>query len=49
MRYDELISTSIKAIKEFDPKIEGPNSFVERFLKKVIKLIICTFLDHQRY
>ena len=36
MQYDELIIQCIKALKEFNPKIEGPNSFIERFLKYVI-------------
>ena len=35
MQYDELITQCIKALKEFNPKIEGPNSFIERFLKSV--------------
>ena len=35
MQYDELIIQCIKALKEFNPKIEGPNSFIERFLKSV--------------
>ena len=37
MQYDELIIQCIKALKEFNPKIEGPNSFIERFLKSVTK------------
>ena len=32
MQYDELI---IKALKGFNPKIEGPNSFIEKFVKSV--------------
>ena len=35
MQYDELITQCIKALKEFNPKIEGPNSFIDKFLKKV--------------
>ena len=35
MQYDELIAQSIKALKEYNPKIEGPNSFIEKFVKKV--------------
>ena len=35
MQYDELIEQCIKALKEFNPKIEGPNSFIERFVKSV--------------
>ena len=35
MQYDELITACINAIKEFNPKIEDPNSFMERFLKTV--------------
>ena len=37
MQYDELIIQCIKALKEFNPKIEGTNSFIERFLKSVTK------------
>ena len=35
MHYDELITHCITAIKGFNPKIEGPNSFIERFVKSV--------------
>ena len=35
MQYDELIEQCIKALKGFNPKIEGPNSFIEKFLKGV--------------
>ena len=35
MQYDELIAQCIKALKEFNPKIEGPNCFIDRFLKTV--------------
>ena len=35
MQYDELITQCIRALKEFNPKIEGPNSFIDKFLKKV--------------
>ena len=35
MQYDELIAQCIKALKGFNPKIEGPNSFIEKFLKSV--------------
>ena len=43
MQYDELIAACIKALKEFNPKIEGPNSFIERFLKTVYKYSNLTF------
>lgn len=36
MRYDELIDACIKCIQNFNPKIEGPDSFADKFLKKVI-------------
>ena len=39
MQYDELIVACINALKGFDSKIEGPNSFIERFLKSVILII----------
>ena len=35
MFYDELIKACIKAIVGFNPNIETPDSFVERFLKTV--------------
>ena len=35
MHYDELITLCIKAIKKYNPKLEGPNSFIERFIKPV--------------
>ena len=37
MQYDELITACINALKGFNPKIEGPNSFIEKFLKSVNK------------
>ena len=42
MQYDELILQCIKALKGFNPKIEGPNSFIEKFVKSVsnIKYVI---------
>ena len=36
MQYDELISACIEAIDNYDPKIETEDSFIEKFLKKVI-------------
>ena len=39
MQYDELITQCIKAVKSFNPKLEGPNSFIERFVKSVNKKI----------
>ena len=35
MQYDQLIVQCIKALKEYNPKIEGPNSFIEKFVKPV--------------
>jgi hypothetical protein len=35
MLFDELILQCIKALKEYNPKIEGPDSFIDRFLKAV--------------
>ena len=35
MLFDELITQCIKALKEYNPKIEGPDSFIDRFLKGV--------------
>ena len=50
MQYDELISACIKALKEFNPKIEGPNSFIERFLKsvKIFFLIFKILIGNKR-
>ena len=38
MFYDELIKACIDAINGYNPDIETPDSFVERFLKKVNKI-----------
>jgi hypothetical protein len=35
MKYEELILTSIECIQKFNPKIEGPDSHAETFLKNV--------------
>ena len=35
MLFNELIKACIKAISGFNPNIETPDSFVERFLKSV--------------
>ena len=50
MQYDELILQCIKALKGFNPKIEGPNSFIEKFVKSVsnIKYIIYHYIDNKR-
>ena len=48
MQYDELITQCIKALKEFNPKIEGPNSFIERFLKSVSYKFINFFKGNKR-
>lgn len=39
MRYDELIDACIQCIQKYNPNIEGPDSFAEKFLKKVLYLI----------
>jgi len=33
MKYDELILSCIKCIQKYDPNIEGPDSWAEKFLK----------------
>lgn len=38
MFYDELIKACIDAINGYNPDIETPDSFVERFLQKVNKI-----------
>jgi hypothetical protein len=39
MHYDELIRQCIESIKKYNPNIEGPDSFIDKYLKKVrIKL-----------
>ena len=45
MQYDELIEQCIKALKGFNPKIEGPNSFIEKFL---IYIYIMQYLYNPR-
>lgn len=35
MKYNELISASIECIKKYNPNTEGPDSFVETYLKNV--------------
>jgi hypothetical protein len=35
MHYDELISQCIEAIKKYNPNIEGPDNFIDKYLKKV--------------
>ena len=44
MQFDELIVQCIKALKEYNPKIEGPNSFIEKFVKKVSHYKIFLFI-----
>ena len=39
MFFDELILACIKGISGYNPNIETPDSFIERFLKGVIKYI----------
>lgn len=38
MFFDELIQACIDAITGYNPKIETPDSFLERYLKKVNKI-----------
>lgn len=38
MFFDELIKACINAISGYNQKIETPDSFIERFLKKVINI-----------
>ena len=38
--YDELIKACIKAISGYNPNIETPDSFVDKFLQNVILLFI---------
>jgi hypothetical protein len=38
MHLDDLIESCIKAIKKFNPVIEGPDSFISKFMRKVKKL-----------
>ena len=33
MKYDELILSCISCIQEFNPNIEGPDCWAEKFLK----------------
>lgn len=40
MRYDELIDACIQCIQNYNPNIEGPDSFAEKFLKKVLYHIL---------
>ena len=35
MKYDELINTCIYALKNYNENIEGPDSYIEIFLKSV--------------
>jgi hypothetical protein len=48
MHFDELISCCIDAIKKYNPVIEGPDSFIEKYLKKVNKKIINKFIENKR-
>ena len=40
MFFDELIKACIKGISGYNPNIETPDSFIERFLKGVIIISI---------
>ena len=40
MFFDELIKACINAINGYNPKIETPDSFLERYLKKVNQILI---------
>jgi hypothetical protein len=35
MQYDELIQACIDALKQYNPDIEGPDSFFNIFISKV--------------
>jgi hypothetical protein len=44
MQYDELIQACIDALKQYNPDIEGPDSFFDIFISKVkYKLSILRF------
>lgn len=52
MLYDELIQVCIDALNQYNPDIEGPDSFFDVFIKKVkIKKITFLFtkIDYKRY
>jgi hypothetical protein len=36
MKYSELINACIDCMKGYNPNIEGPDSYADKFLKKVI-------------
>ena len=44
MHYDELIKACIKAISGYNPNIETPDSFVDKFLQNVKYIIYFYFL-----
>ena len=46
MQFDELIKACINAIQGYNPKIETPDSFIERYLKKVNILYIIVFFNN---
>ena len=35
MKYDQLIKTCIEAIKDYNDKIEGPDSYIDIYIKSV--------------
>ena len=37
MHFDELINQCIICLKTYNPSIEGPDSFVSKYLKKITK------------
>ncbi len=40
MKYDELISTCIECVQNFNPNIEGPDSYADTFIKYVFTLLL---------
>ena len=38
MHLDDLIQSCIDALQKYNPIIEGPDSFIMNFMKKVLKI-----------
>ena len=45
MKYEELILISIECIKKYNPSIEGPDSYVDSYLKSVTNKILTLILS----
>jgi hypothetical protein len=43
MKYEELILISIECIKKYNPSIEGPDSYVDSYLKSVRNKILILY------